>query len=165
MNNRKALLVVVLPLVVFCSWLGKVMLDANSAKHAILSIQGFDPRDLLSGHYLRYRVDWKGPVCGPQRYGEQCVCLSDEVPARATWNGACDDRPNGCAHFVRGQCNGGSFEAGLERYYFPESWRGKLVTVPPNATVEVSLTSSGKAIVHQLLVEGRPLSEWIGEQK
>ena len=47
MNNRKALLVVVLPLVVFCSWLGKVMLDANSAKHAILSIQGFDPRDLL----------------------------------------------------------------------------------------------------------------------
>ncbi len=29
----------------------------------ILRIQGFDPRDLLSGHYISYQIDWQNSDC------------------------------------------------------------------------------------------------------
>ena len=35
----------------------------NEQPEITLRIQGFDPRDLLSGHYISYRIDWENSDC------------------------------------------------------------------------------------------------------
>ena len=35
----------------------------NSQPEVTLRIQGFDPRDLLSGHYISYDIDWENSDC------------------------------------------------------------------------------------------------------
>ena len=58
-------------------WMSSVSLQACSAPEVKLAITGYDPRDLLSGHYIRYQVDWaksdcrqfKNGVCPKEAFG------------------------------------------------------------------------------------------------
>ena len=66
-----------------------------------LDVQGYDLRDLLGGHYLRYLVNYGSePICkneisGKNLNGETCVGLarsSNETNHEATWAGSCERR-------------------------------------------------------------------------
>ncbi len=160
--SRTAIWAIAVPFAIFLAWTGKIVYDANTGEVVSLAIKGFDPRDLLSGHYLRYRVEWGGPSCAGTSYGEaHCICLGQEKPAQSVWAGSCEELPEICRTYIRGVCQAGQFDAELERYYFPEEWRGKLVTVPDKATVQVSVTKSGRATVLGLSVADKPLGDWI----
>ena len=71
MNKIKVILLL-LPFLCLCGW---AMCYANFVKHAqmvTLPITGYDPRNLLSGHYIEFRIDWKNANCHQLDWNGSC---------------------------------------------------------------------------------------------
>lgn len=152
---------VVFPLVVMLGWTAKLALGKRSGREVTLAIRGFDPRDLLSGHYLRYQVDWGSARCEVAAGVDTCYCVDGEVPATVTWTGACAERPKFCDLYIKGTCQHGTLEAGLNRFFIPETWQGELATVPANASIQAMVSPEGGIVVKSMMVEGLPLASWM----
>jgi uncharacterized membrane-anchored protein len=125
------------------------------SKHEIiLPISGEDPRDLLSGHYLRYKIEYGVDGICPSSSGQQVgyLCLEPKIFSYT--------RPQDCSKLIRGVCSSGRFEAGIEKYYLPEDQARKLEgQIDSNTTrIVLSITPSGKAQVKDLLIHGRSLN-------
>ncbi len=145
-----------------------VMLAASAARHhwqrthgerIDLPIHGYDPRDLLSGHYLRYRVGYGVATCAQTpNLPTAGVCLK---PRRAFFTGATP--PRGCRLYLRGHCRRGRFEAGIERFYLPEANGVALEkrVRNHNAALRLAVTPEGEATIIDLLIEGRSWHESI----
>jgi len=162
-----AISAVIFPLLVMAAWVGRLEWTKHYGAEVILEIQGYDPRDLLSGHYLRYRVNYGPKGNCPDRYqkssGPVCFCLEKTASEiyEATWAGQCSDRdPNSCGIYIRGNCHYGHFSANIERMYFPERFTKELAVVPPKAVIKVRLSDSGQGQVTHLLVDGVDLIEY-----
>ena len=69
------------PVLVLAGWIGWLALERAGQPQHRIAIQGYDPRDLLRGHYLEFRLDLTGPV------PEGPVCLDVEG------TGAADPQP------------------------------------------------------------------------
>ncbi len=70
--NKIKYFFLLLPFIGLCCW---SFYYTNFIKHAVtvvLPVTGYDPRNLLSGHYLEFQVDWKKANC-----------------YQADWNGIC----------------------------------------------------------------------------
>ncbi len=165
MKQRSKALVIILPVLVMLGWVLMQERAVVTGTHVRLKIMGFDPRDLLSGHFLQFRIDYQNAsVCPDNKYeASQCVCLESPggvVPARATWVGKCNERP-ACALWLKGSCDWRGFDAGIDRFYFPEEYSKQLVTVPPNSSVEVSIDGAGHGVIMNLFVEGQPLLDYL----
>ncbi len=147
----------------------------------VIPVAGFDPRDLLSGHYLTYRLDLGeggGAVCDPgwEAQGERpdavfvCVVAEDgrmlfarriqlhELPPSGTLPG--------CTVVLRGRCEHGRFLAGIERFYVPEERAAALdrAVRSGKGAVVVAVDRSGAAAVKDLLIDGRPWREAVKER-
>ena len=53
----------ILPIVVYVCWVGKIEKQIHTAKTVMVTMQGYDPVDLLSGHYLLLRPNWSETDC------------------------------------------------------------------------------------------------------
>lgn len=60
------------PVLLLAGWIGWLALERAGQPQHRIAIQGYDPRDLLRGHYLEFRLDLTGPV------PEAPVCLDVE---------------------------------------------------------------------------------------
>lgn len=119
-------------------------------------IRGYDPRDLLRGHYLTYRIDWA--VEEPEVECAQC-CL-------------CLERAEGRQSVTRRQCSdAGGCEArltedelpALERYYIPEERAAGLESAVRAERASVVLSSvGGRLALKDLRVDGKPWREALG---
>lgn len=122
----------------------------------VLPIDGFDPRDLLSGHYLVYQIDYgieENNGC-PTSDIAASLCL---IPERRIY--PADELPASCTQFIRGNCDSNThFVSGLERFYIPDQYadlldekvrdnQGKLV---------ISVDPAGNAGVVDLLINDQP---------
>ena len=121
-----------------------------------LPIQGFDPRDLLSGHYLIYQVDYGlGDFCPPTTHSQRqphTLCL---YPKQS-------DATADCATALKGFCSNDGFKAGIERFYIPEQYAAPLDQAIRGQKGEiVIMVKDGKASVKDLLIEGKPWLEFI----
>lgn len=116
-----------------------------------LPISGYDPRDLLSGHYVIYTVEYGVPdICyRAQDIQQGYVCLDNKSFSFSP--------PSHCIHFIRGTCNYGRFIAGIEKYYIPESAAPHLdkEVRAKTASIVISVTPSGQAQVKDLLINGK----------
>ena len=116
-----------------------------------LPISGYDPRDLLSGHYLTYRVDYGlDSLCSGSGLSEPAfVCLETRAVSKTP--------PADCPLFIQGTCKGSVFEAGIERYYIPEDQAARLEGLVRSkvASIRVSVGTNGRAQVKDLLIDGR----------
>ena len=160
-----------LPIVVLGCWALSQSVRVAAGTEVRLRVTGYDPRDLLSGHYLRYRVDFGTDVCagGTASEDQTCVCLSmspgNEV-AQVLWSGTCAARAvERCPLYLRGHCEFSRFVAGIERFYFPESDAWLLSAVPPESVIAVSVGADGIGRVTQLFVGGVPLEEYVKEKR
>jgi hypothetical protein len=75
-----------LPWVCLVTWTLCLTYQRAHGTEVKVSITGYDPRDLLSGRYIAYQIDWKKtdcsqfpgstcpktPFCKEKRWGEQC---------------------------------------------------------------------------------------------
>lgn len=120
--SRKALLAALIaPLLVIVLGIVKAEWHLAHARTWVFAITGYDPRDILRGHYLQYRLvlnesEPLGP-CLEEAGQECCLCLTETSPdlppkvQRAT------------CELARQRCDGilqTRALKGLERYYIPE---------------------------------------------
>ena len=164
LSGRKYhIIAIVLPLVAMALWVGSYAFVRRTASEFTFPIAGYDPRDLLSGHYLQYRVDYTMPVECQMNATDWCVCIEDGTPyASVSREGRCGEIS--CDFTMKGRCDGLRFTAGIERYYFPEKFKDKLAVVPPQSSVTISLSSSGQAVVKSMQVDDLDLLEWLNQQ-
>ncbi len=134
-----------------------------SGEEVILPIKGYDPRDLLAGHYLRYKINYgiDNPCEDKKRkkgtdtfylQGPAIICLK---PRSFTLG---DEPPEACSLFIRGICSySAGFEAGIERYYIPQHLALKLEKKArgDNASIVLSVTREGNAMIKDLLFDGK----------
>ena len=148
-----ALLLPVLLLASVAGWKSWVVVAGN---RVILPIQGFDPRDLLSGHYLIYTIDYGIEGLCELGGGPAFVCLD---PKAFSWA----KPPAGqCRQLIRGRCDRTRFTAGIERFCIPEDRALSLDKAVRNRRGDVVLVLDGKggAQVADLLIDGRSWQEW-----
>ena len=58
MKNKFLLILLLIPVLCLFVWNCLLWYDKDSGTEITVTISGYDPRDLLSGHYIRYRIDW-----------------------------------------------------------------------------------------------------------
>lgn len=170
MKKNLSWLAVLLPILVMLGWVAKIELMRARGVEVTLNIQGYDPRDLLSGHYLRYSVNYGKSIC--EKIGDAgafCVCLGQSAPGEPNpvqWSGRCEERnESSCPLFIKGTCRWGRLEANIERYYFPEEFGKELLVIPPNATIRAKVSSDGSAQVTAMHVSGVEILEYARRQK
>jgi uncharacterized membrane-anchored protein len=125
----------------------------SSGKKFTVPIEAYDPRDLLSGHFLRFKISFedKDPCYSPQASDslDHYYCLSTGKFITS------NDLPI-CEAWLAGTCESGSFQTGLDRFYVPENdakfledmLRGK------KASLVLSVDPQGKAMIDDLLIDG-----------
>jgi len=154
-KSRKLLLVtLMIPNLALLSLTTSKISNLLIGREVELPIVGYDPRDLLSGHYLVYRVD----------YGVTNLCTTpDEVPGFVCLDNRTftQDNPGGCSLFIKGTCKHLRFESGIERFYIPEEKATMLdqMVRGKQASIVISITGSGHAQVKNLLLNGKPWEE------
>lgn len=122
-----------------------------------LPIRGFDPRHLLSGRYIQYRVDYPMPVCSDanvegKKMRAATACLE---PPGFQWGEAPSAN---CRQPLQGYCDQGRFRAGIERFYLPEVDAALVekAVVEKKGELLFMVSSDGKAAVKELFIEGAP---------
>lgn len=127
----------------------------------VLPIKGFDPRDLLSGHYLIYTVDYGVEnLCQEVEENQTLeVCLKPTSALRAA--------AMQCDLYIQGTCQRNRFKTGIERFYIPEAQAKPLDQALRNekGALQVNVDTQGKAQIETLLIEGQLWQEWLKEQK
>lgn len=131
-------------------------------EEVILPISGFDPRDLLSGHYLTYQIDYGiEPECtNIESKTPINICLS---PQLAWYSG--DYVPASCEVFIHGYCDQlQRFSAGIERFYVPEKYAKLLEDKVRDNQGKLVLTvdRQGNAAIRDLLIADQPWKQAIG---
>ncbi|MEZ4450226.1 MAG: GDYXXLXY domain-containing protein [Nannocystaceae bacterium] len=161
-KDRLLLVAVVVPILGLLALWGRAQFNLASGRPWVIGIQGYDPRDLISGHYLRYRYlpRW-GDVdntCGGQELDPGCcVCfVADPDPeVEIPWMNqrGCDDRPAACESWVQG-----SSLAGPQRFFVPEEHALQLEQAlrERDAALEVRITDDGVLAVDHLRLDGIP---------
>lgn len=76
MNSKLFLGLVSIPLAGLMLWTGYIEYQSRTLPEVTVPIQGFDPRSLLSGHYISYRIDWKKTDC--RQFAENKCPTDDE---------------------------------------------------------------------------------------
>lgn len=160
-------LAVALPLAVMAGWIGYHVFVVIHGSSVELKIRGYDPRDLLAGHYLQFQIDFEREMCGADDNNRRvCVCFADPeaVPATIGWTGDCVDRPIECGSYIAGYCRGRRLDTSLERFYIPDTSASKLQVVPSDASIVVSLDGRGSGVVTEMKISGQPLQDWLQQQ-
>ncbi len=145
----------------------------------VIPIAGFEPRDLLSGHYLTYRLDLSAGGAGadvcqapPEDAAEEVVrvCVVAErgvmTSARRLPSWETPDAPGpGCDVLLRGRCESGRLVTGVERFYVPEEHAAALDQAVRSRRGAVVLVAhrAGDLAVKDLLIEGKPWRKAIQE--
>lgn len=160
-NQKKLIFSIAFPIVILLGLtLQKHSLRQTGVKK-IFAISGYDPRDLLSGHYLIYTIDYG--VAGVCSYDsnsqlsqnpESHICFDTNTHAGGPV-------PAGCRVAIRGECQGSRFVAGLERFYVPQEKALALERLiqSKKASIVVAIGDSGSAQVTDLLIDGIPWQE------
>lgn len=160
MNKQFGLaLALLLPIVILAGNTWMHYQQRSTGETITFPIEGFDPRDLLSGHYLIYRINYGIGDSGdcPTSDITASLCLEPERRIYPT-----DELPQSCTQFIRGNCDSSTrFISGLERFYIPEQYADVLDKKVRNkqGKLVVAVDSSGNAGVVDLLIDDRPWKE------
>ena len=142
MNKKIIIIVLITPFVLLMLWTGSLFASKNSGVDIKLPIMGYDPRDLLSGHYIQYQIDWEKADCNQFEDG---VCYKDNFCSDAKWGRQC-------------------------RFYIPEEYANQLDELfrqrnSDNLVFEViySYSKEKKAIAKQLLINNQDWKEFVNQ--
>lgn len=158
-----------IPILIFAAWAAQYTYMAASGPKVRLNITGYDPRDLLAGHYLNYTVEF-GPKysCDNMSNSTLCVCLETNPEngiSTASWAGSCLEREKqeNCQNWIQVQCRYGTTITNINRYYFSEVHQKDLVIAPMNSSIEIALNGRGQAVVTNFYVNDKTLDIYLKE--
>jgi uncharacterized membrane-anchored protein len=147
------IIALLIPIVVFAYIVGYKNYMLKAGPEIIIPISGYDPRDLLSGHYLTYNVDYGIPnTCNTPTYDksvEAYICLDDKT---FSYNKRQD-----CQLYIRGYCQYHRFVAGIEKFYIPEEYAIPLdkQVRDKKASIVIVVPKNGQPLVKDLLIDGK----------
>ncbi len=173
MKRRWALLALALPLLMYLLAIVKAEYHLTQGEIHTFAISGYDPRDLLRGHYLRFQVDFdwaEEPSTCPtnpeqelelESAQECCLCLmKTEGPIPKVFHTTCQE--------ARVSCDGALRPAAakdLHRYYIPEEQAQEAERLiregwaDRSAHILVSITPDGEAQIVDLQIDGHSLDD------
>lgn len=157
----RVVLSLLLPIVAVALLIGRAELVVQGGTEWAVPIGGYDPRDLLRGHYLRYRLTWQveSDGCGGDP-ASCCYCLWDAGARGAHKEPAvslisCADRAPCESYFPKQRIDD------LEKFYIPEGEGARLeraIREKPAALL-IGVSKRGQVVVKDLLLDGRPYRE------
>ena len=161
MNVSKKFLIIALliPIIALAGLAGYKKYKIHAGTEYILPIHGYDPRDLLSGHYLIYQIDYGiANICAETDWGETVsgqICLD---PLAFSYNPILE-----CRATIPGICNGKRFNAGIERFFVPQEDANILekAVIGKKGSLVLSVGTTGKPVIKDLLIEGKPWREHV----
>ena len=59
MSKKRILILLLLPIVYFIGWISYLVVAEIGVPQVKIYAEGYDPRDLLSGHYLQLKLNWQ----------------------------------------------------------------------------------------------------------
>ncbi|RHX90633.1 GDYXXLXY domain-containing protein [Leptospira stimsonii] len=163
-----------IPVLFFAAEIVYLEFGKKSGKELILPIQGYDPRDLLSGHYLRYSISYQTEILCSDSNREtirrktkteesHCVCYSHSgkiLEGEGFFVENCDPDTlksrDLCRVYLRGSCNSGRFKIGNERYYVNEQKAGEYearLRKEKGVHIRLKVDTEGRAITDALIWE------------
>ena len=169
MKRHWAIAALVMPLLFFALAILKAKRHLVEGETYRFAIGGYDPRDMLRGHYLRFRVtyDWEEDRghCEVDASEDCCLCLmrSGDSPPGVVY-ATCDE--------ARSQCDGSllaSERDDMNRYYIPEEKAAeaeaflRLGQSEANAFIIVSITPDGRAQLVDLEIDGQSLETLLSQ--
>lgn len=175
------ILALLLPLIVLAGVTGDAVAKRNTGgKIWQVKIAGYDPRDLLYGHYLTYRMAWdiRENASFPYNsypYGEQtCLCLNSSGSGGrdpvATPLSCGMEKTMQCESVIRVNRSGGSvyslnMKDAAQRHFIPEEnarhVERLLRTDGHTLRVEFMARSDRSAHIRDLYVDDQPLETYL----
>ena len=171
-----------LPLLVLGGVILKNERDIASAKTWRVGITGYDPRELLHGHYLNFRFDWGlSPEHGLCLDGQSCcLCLEPQQGSAAplTSRQICEaaarcasalslPKRSGCANGAPSCPNDAdAFDPeGAQRYFIPESAASQLNALladrRAHLSVDLKIPSPGRRLLGDLYIDNFEWREYL----
>jgi len=142
MQKIKIITALSLPIVALLLWTATLCVKYLTMPEVVVRIGGYDPRDLIGGHYIAYTIDWEKTDC-TQFKGSKC-------PEKEFANHSINSRW-GEQH----------------RFYIPEQYAEKLDNMfrrgSGNHIFEVvyKYASGIKPLAKELRIDGKPWQETI----
>ena len=145
-------------------------LRINQSQTLTFPIEGYDPRDLWAGYYLRYKVNYglKCPSTHTAEYGKcpnkAYICFEPEKYLRVS-----EAPDKNCSLFIKGKCAcfSDNFRVkGINRYYVPEKKAKQLEQLFIKADkkeIILSVTNKGTVWIKDLTIEGQSIKTLIKE--
>ncbi|MCB1529738.1 MAG: GDYXXLXY domain-containing protein [Rhodospirillales bacterium] len=169
--------VLAIPLVAMGLLATKALYDQKSYPLIQVKIAGYDPRDMLRGHYLRYQFDWNWEegqpdisVCDRHPYYSYhtcCLCLSgDRKDPQGHLVSCKNPEVEQCPAVLEGRISrAGRFDIGHNQYFVPERHARALETLlrDEETTLRIGLSvhPNGRSAVETLYVESLPLDKYL----
>ncbi len=149
-----------LPFLSMGVWVIWLFISLSAGKEAVLPVSGYDPRDLISGHYLTFTVDYPGGnTCSEENYEEEeksCYCITslgkNSEVTEGYFTPYCTE-DNSCIMFIKGTCRYGTFDAGISRFFINETQAAALDEKlrENGAFIRLSVDYSGHALIKEFL--------------
>ena len=165
--RRKLMIALAIPIVALVALATAKGVAQHSGNTILIPIEGYDPRDLLSGHYLTYRLSFAASIhCGDDERSEViyvCLVQTDNDDVTAETVSSPNSEYDHCDVTLKGTCEVGRFTAGLERFYIPESYSAALDRAVRNrrGKLLVSVGSDGDAAIKDLLIDDIPWKQFL----
>lgn len=167
MNKTKLLLFI--PVVILLGWVISIQTAVSTGTPVVLPVRGFDPRDILAGHYLAVAVDYGA-------FTSECADRQGKQRWEKTEAFFCPDigkivlnKPADCAVFIKGYCRYGRFDDNVSRFYIPEKLSRPLEQAvresENNPQLLLSVSRDGRAFPQDLILDGLPFAEWLKQRK
>ena len=180
-KNSLKILVLAFPVIVMVLIIGIHVKNKESGTLWRVPVTGYDPRDLLRGHYLTFRYDWnwneqKNTACS----GSECAVCFPEDRLSSSYNPKVymtrlSIAEKQCKSFIHGYSDRGhQFKIGtkhgygLRRYYIPEREARKLDRLLRQQAqnshkfdMGLRVNNIGQAFIEKMYIDGVPLEDWI----
>ncbi len=97
MKKNILIIAFILPWICLASWAVYLACARATGTEIVLPVMGYDPRDLFSGRYIAYQIDWKRADCSPFPGGtcpEDNFCNTSRFWKQFSW------RRNQCRFYI-----------------------------------------------------------------
>lgn len=182
MKTALKIFVIFLPVIIMGLLIASNIHNQKNGEQWRIPVTGYDPRDLLRGHYLTFRYDWNWRDKIQENKNERANCVgrecalclqrSDEEITHIAYVDSVENARQ-CDSFIKGRSynmnnfsiSGGAY--GLQRYYIPEKNARQLDQMLRqndsnyDFEIEMRISDTGRAFIEGMYIDDQPLEEWI----
>lgn len=168
MKNKLIFAAISLPFLILCLLIVRAEYHVSSGEQWMFELQGYDPRDLLRGHYLQFNIlyDWDKEKNECSSGTDCCLCLTkNSDPVKTSVVPKVHKSP--CTS-ARSQCDGyilSSKQNVLNRYYIPEesAKRAESLLIKARAKqqayLQVSINKKGEPAIVDMILDNQSINE------